>query len=113
MVRGYHIQNPSRESYRHANFLLHGQIQMPNRPEGQQQDQNIRKDVDGAGDDEVEVRVYTRAGERRVPRFGHRRALEDDGEDVAGVEGGVETDEDLDEAEDEPAFRGDEDPHQL
>ena len=83
------LQDSRREGHGHAEFLLEGQIQVPDGPEGQKQDQDIGQDVDGAGDDEVEVRVDAVAWRRRVPRFRYGGALEDDAEHVAEVEGDV------------------------
>ena len=55
---------------------------MPDGPERQKQNQNIRKDVDGARYNGIDVRVDAGAWDRRVPRFAHRAALEDDGQHV-------------------------------
>lgn len=69
------LQDAGREGHGHAELLLNGQVQVPDGPEGQKQDQDIGQDVDGAGDDEVEVRVDAVAWRRRVPCFWHGRAL--------------------------------------
>ena len=83
------LQNAGHEGHGDAEFLLNGQVQVPDGPEGQKQDQDIGQNVDGAGDDEVEVRIDAVAWRRLVPCFRHGGALEDDGEHVAEVEGDV------------------------
>lgn len=110
---GMALQDAGREGHGHAELLLNGQVQVPDGPERQKQDQNIGQDIDGASDDEVEVRIDAGAWDRRVPCFGHGPALEDDRQHVGQVEADVQPDEDLDEPENQAALGGHEDAHEL
>ena len=73
------LQDAGGEGRGHVELLLDGQLQVPDGPERQEQDQKIREDVDGARYDGIEVRVDAGAWDGRVPRFAHGTALEDDG----------------------------------
>ena len=80
------LQDAGHEGHGHAELLLDWQLQVPDGPERQNQDQNIGQDVDGACDDEVEVRVDTDPLDRLVPCFVHRAALENDRQHIGKVE---------------------------
>lgn len=86
---GMAIQDTGREGRGHAELLLNRQLQVPDRPQRQKQDQNIGQDVDSACHGKIEVRFDTFAWDRFIPRFGYGAALEDDGEHVSEVEADV------------------------
>lgn len=83
---GMILQDAGRKGHGHAELLFDGQLQVPNSPERQNQDQSIGQDVNDARDDEVELRVDTGAWDRRVPRFRHGAALEDDRQHIGEIE---------------------------
>lgn len=79
-------EDAGRKGHGHAELLFDGQLQVPDSPERQKQDQNIGHDIDDARDDEIEVRVDTGAWGRRVPHFRHGAPLEDDRQHIGEVE---------------------------
>ena len=76
---------------------------MPNRPDGDREQDHVRNHVDHTGDHEVELGVDAVARQRCVPSFGDRAALEGDRHVICEVEGDVEPQRHLDEPEDRAA----------
>ena len=87
-------QDSSCEDDGNAKFCPNRHLQVPDGPQRQKQNQDIRNDVDRACDYKVKCCVYAMAWDGSHPCLVHRIALEDDREHVCGVEANVEPHED-------------------
>ena len=107
------VQNTGSKGRGHAKLLLNGQLQVPNRPQRQKYDQDVRYDIDDTRDDKVEGRVDAGTRDGSIPCPWHGVALEDDRKHVGEVKADIQPDKDLEEPEYKTTLGGYEDPHKL